>query len=324
MNRDDLARAYRTMRLIRTFEDRVHAEAQAGIVPGSTHLYAGQEAVAVGVCMALEDRDSIVSTHRGHGHAIAKGCDVEGMMAEILGRATGTCKGKGGSMHIADLDIGMLGANGIVGGSPPIACGAALSAKTLGTGAVAVTFTGDGGVNQGTTAESLNLAMVWNLPVLFVIEDNGWGEATSARFATAGDVVERARGYGMQAERVDGLSVSDVHEATRRAVERGRALEGPTLLHVVTERFYGHFNGDVDTYRSDAWKREQRRERDCLVRFRTLLTDGGLIGAGELDEMDREVAERIDEAVAAAKAASEPAVSTLTADVYVDYPEVAA
>ncbi len=319
MTRAQLAEAYRKMRTIRVFETRVHGEAQAGRVPGSTHLYAGQESVAVGVCMALNDSDYIVSTHRGHGHSIAKGCEVNGMMAEILGKETGTCKGKGGSMHIADLDVGMLGANGIVGGGPPLACGAALSAKTLGTGAVSVTFSGDGAVNQGTTAESLNLAMVWNLPVIFVIEDNGWGEATSSEYATAGSIVKRAQGYGMTAEKVDGLSLSDVYESMKAAVERARNGEGPSLLHVTTERFYGHFNGDVDTYRSDSLKADQRANRDCLIRLRTALTEGGLIPADALDVIDAEVEILIEKAVADARAAAEPDPATLTTDVYVNY-----
>ena len=319
LSRDGLLRAYRAMRTIREFELRVHAEAQAGRVPGSTHLYAGQEAVAVGVCMALGDGDTIVSTHRGHGHSIAKGCEVGPMMAEILGRATGTCKGKGGSMHIADLSKGMLGANGIVGGGPPLACGAALSAKTLGTGAVAVAFSGDGAVNQGTTAESLNLAAIWRLPVVFVIEDNGWGEATSSKFATAGSIVERARGYGMAAERVDGLSVGEVFEATTQAVARARGGDGPTLLHVDTERFFGHFNGDTDSYRSDALKADQRANRDCLIRLRTLMTEGALAEVGALDAVDAEVAATLDEAVEAARGAPPPEATTLTTDVYVRY-----
>ncbi len=319
LTREELLEAYRTMKKIREFETRVNAEAQAGRVPGSTHLYSGQEAVAVGVCMALEDSDYIVSTHRGHGHSIAKGCDVAGMIAEILGKETGTCHGKGGSMHIADFDVGMLGANGIVGGGPPLACGAALSAKTLKSGAVSVAFSGDGAFNQGTTAESLNLAMVWKLPVIFVIEDNGWGEATSAEFAVAGNIIERAKGYGMRAEKVDGLSVSDVYESMRQAVEYARAGNGPTLLHITTERFFGHFNGDVDTYRSDAHKADQRKNRDCLVRFRQTLISGELLSAGELDEADSAIVTEIDVAVVAARAAKEPDPSTLTTDVYVDY-----
>ncbi|TDL81189.1 thiamine pyrophosphate-dependent dehydrogenase E1 component subunit alpha [Palleronia sediminis] len=321
MSREDLERAYRTMRTIRAFETNVHVEAQAGRVPGSTHLYAGQEAVATGVCMALGNGDHIVSTHRGHGHSIAKGCEVGPMMAEILGKESGTCKGKGGSMHIADLNVGMLGANGIVGGGPPLACGAALTAKTLKTGSVAVAFSGDGAVNQGTTAESLNLAMVWNLPVIFVIEDNGWGEATSSEFATAGDIVMRAQGYGMAAELVDGLSLSNVYESTSAAVTRARAGEGPSLLHMKTERFYGHFNGDVDTYRSEESKRVQRHERDCLTRLRATLIKSGLIEEGTLDAIDAEVEDAIDAAVKAARAANEPDPATLETDVYVSYAE---
>jgi len=319
MNRDDVLRAYRTMRTIRVFEDRVHAEAQAGRIPGSTHLYAGQEAVAVGVCMALEAGDFVGSTHRGHGHSIAKGCELGPMMAEMLGKATGLCNGKGGSMHIADLSRGMLGANGIVGGGAPLACGAALSSKTLGTGAVAVAFSGDGAINQGPLLESLNLAMVWKLPVIFVIEDNGWGEATSSDFAIAGDIVARARGYGMAAERVDGQSVSEVHEAAREAAARARAGGGPTLLHVKTERFYGHFIGDPDTYRSDAVRAEQRNNRDPLVRLRRMMVTGGLYEDAALDAVDAAVAAEIEAAVLAAIAAPEPDPGTLLTDVYVSY-----
>lgn len=319
MSREDIGRAYRTMCTIRAFELAVNAEAQAGRVPGSTHLYAGQEAVATGVCMALNRGDHIVSTHRGHGHSIAKGCEVGPMMAEILGRASGTCKGKGGSMHIADLDVGMLGANGIVGGGPPMACGAALTAKTKKTGAVAVAFSGDGAANQGTTSESMNLAMVWNLPVIFIIEDNGWGEATSAEWAVAGDLVKRAEGYGMAAEKVDGLSLGDVHEAARRVVIRAREGGGPALLHITTERFFGHFNGDVDTYRSDATKEAQRRDRDCIKIFRRQVTEAGLMRVEDLDTIDVEVEAIIDAAVRDARAAAPPDTSTLTTDVYVSY-----
>ncbi len=319
LSRSDLLQAYRQMRTIRVFETSVFAEAQAGRVPGSTHLYAGQEAVAVGVCMALKEGDYIASTHRGHGHSIAKGCEVGPMMAEIMGKATGTCKGKGGSMHIADLEKGMLGANGIVGGGPPIVCGAALSAKTLGTGGIAVCFSGDGAVNQGTTAESLNLSMVWQLPVVFVVEDNGWGEATSSAFATAGDIVKRAQGYGMRAEKVDGLSLSDVYEAMRGAADHARSGLGPVLLHITTERFYGHFNGDKDSYRSDALKTDQRTNRDCLTRLRRLMVEGGLADLQEIDGIDAEVDTLIADAVHEARIAPQPDLATLTTDVYATY-----
>ena len=317
--RERLLEAYRLMRTIRVFEDRVSTEMATGDIPGNTHLYAGQEASAVGVCLHLADTDRIASTHRGHGHCIAKGCDVDGMMAEIFGKATGTCRGKGGSMHIADLGRGMLGANGIVGGSPPIACGAALTAKVLRTRDVAVAFTGDGGVNQGTTAESLNLARVWMLPVIFVVEDNGFGEATASSFATAGDIVKRAEGYGMPAAKVDGVDFFAVYDAMGDAVERARGGGGPSLLHVVTPRYYGHFSGDADTYRTPEEKAAMRRERDCLRHFRTRVSEAALLGEADLDAVDRAVAQAIDNAVAAARSAEPPALSTLLTDVYVRY-----
>ncbi|RMF38166.1 MAG: thiamine pyrophosphate-dependent dehydrogenase E1 component subunit alpha, partial [Alphaproteobacteria bacterium] len=197
LTRDELRAAYSRMCLIRNFEDTVHEEFSAGNIPGFVHLYAGEEASAVGVCMHLDDRDKIASTHRGHGHCIAKGCDPAGMMKEIFGKQGGLCGGKGGSMHIADLSRGMMGANGIVGGGPPLICGAALTAKTLKTGGVAVAFLGDGASNQGTTLESYNLAKVWNLPAIFVVEDNGYAESTASSWSVAGSQVGRARGFGM-------------------------------------------------------------------------------------------------------------------------------
>src|SRR5215475_6170321 len=187
LTREQLLSAYRMMRAIREFEERVHAEFATGEIPGFVHLYAGEEASAVGVCSHLDDRDAIASTHRGHGHCIAKGVDPVGMMAEIYGKSTGSCRGKGGSMHIADLSKGMLGANGIVGGGPPLICGRALASKHKGDGGVAVAFFGDGASNQGTTLESLNLATVWNLPAIFVAENNGYAEATSSTWSVASD-----------------------------------------------------------------------------------------------------------------------------------------
>ena len=318
--RDELLRAYRLMRTIRVFEDRVNAEMATGDIPGAVHLYAGQEAAAVGVCMHLGDGDHIASTHRGHGHCVAKGCDVDAMMAEIFGRATGTCRGKGGSMHIADLGRGMLGANGIVGGSPPIACGAALTAKVRGNGAVAVAFTGDGGVNQGTTAESLNLARIWDLPVIFVVEDNGFAEATASSYAVAGDVTKRAEGYGIPAARADGLDFFAVHTTAGEAVARARGGAGPTLLHVPTPRYYGHFSGDPDTYRTADEKTALRTEQDCLARFRTRVTEAALLEAADLDAVDTEVEALNDHAVAAARAAPRPDPAEVATDVYVSYP----
>ena len=318
--RQELIQAYRTMRLIRTFEDRLAQEVGTGDVPGTVHLYAGQEASATGVCMHLTDRDFISSTHRGHGHAIAKGVGIDGMMAEIFGRATGTCRGKGGSMHIADLDHGMLGANGIVGGGPPLVCGAALTAKTLATGGIALAFFGDGAFNQGTTAESFNLAMVWKLPAVFVCEDNGVGEATSSEFALAGDIMARATAYGMPGQSVDGTDFFAVHDAARTAIAHARAGKGPYFLHTRAPRYYGHYAGDPDLYRSAEEKDAMREQQDCLKIFRAKVLGAGLLDAQRLDAVDAEVAGIIEAAVAAARAAPSPDAIELSTDVYVRYP----
>jgi acetoin:2,6-dichlorophenolindophenol oxidoreductase subunit alpha len=307
------------MRTIRDFEDRVNQEMGTGDVPGSVHLYAGQEASAVGLCFDLRATDCIASTHRSHGHCIAKGVEVGGMMAEIFGKASGTCRGKGGSMHIADLDKGMMGANGIVGGGPPLICGAALSAKYRKTGGVGVVFMGDGAFNQGTTAESLNLAAVWKLPVIFVVEDNGFAEATSSDYAVAGDICGRAAAFGIPAHKVDGVDFFAVHEAATRAIERCRRGEGPSFIHVVLPRYYGHFSGDADTYRTAQEKEAMRRERDCLKAFRKRVTEAGLLEPQQLDAIDKEVAAEIEAAVTAARQASMPDAAELLTDVYVRY-----
>ncbi len=319
LSRDELLSAYRTMRTIRMFEDRVNQEMSTGDVPGAVHLYAGQEASAVGICMHLNDSDRIASTHRGHGHCIAKGCDVNAMMAEIFGKANGICQGKGGSMHIADLDRGMMGANGIVGGGPPLICGAAMTAKYRKTGGVAVAFAGDGAFNQGTTQESLNLASIWRLPVIFAVEDNGFAEATSSDYAVAGDIVERAGAYGIPSERVDGLDFFAVHEAAAKAVARGRSGDGASVLHIKTPRYYGHFSGDADTYRTAEEKEAMRRDQDCLKRFRERVTEAALLDAVQLDQLDDEVAAAIDAAVDFARAGPLPESSEVATDVYLDY-----
>jgi acetoin:2,6-dichlorophenolindophenol oxidoreductase subunit alpha len=320
MSREEMLRAYRTMRTIRVFEDRVSLEMNSGEIPGNTHLYAGQEASAAGICFNLRDTDRIASTHRGHGHSIAKGCDISGMMAEIYGKATGTCRGKGGSMHIADLDRGMLGANGIVGGSIPIACGAALTAKTLKTGDVAVAFTGDGGVNQGTMAETLNLASIWQLPMIFAVEDNGFAEATSSDYATAGSITKRGEAFDVPAVTVDGLDFFAVEAAAREAIERGRSGGGPSLIHIKTPRYYGHFSGDADTYRTAEEKLAMRRDQDCLKRFRAKVVQAAVLDEAALDAVDREVEQAVDEAVAFARSSPRPQLSELTTHVYVSYP----
>ncbi len=319
LSREELVRAWRTMRTIREFEERVHLEFATGEIPGFVHLYAGEEASAVGVCMHLGPSDTIASTHRGHGHCIAKGCDPHAMMAEIYGRRNGLCGGKGGSMHIADLSKGMLGANGIVGGGPPLICGAALTAKTLKTGAVAVAFVGDGGSNQGTTLESYNLASIWKLPAVFVVEDNGYAESTPSRYSVGGTQVERGRAFGMPAEEVDGHDFFAVHEAARGAIARARAGEGPSLLHVRLNRYYGHFEGDAMTYRGPDEVQRLRNERDCLARFRRQVTEAGLLEPSALDAIEREVVTEIDAAVREAKAAAQPTEADLLTDVYATY-----
>ena len=321
LNQDQLLQAYETMKTIREFEERVHVEFATGDMPGFVHLYAGEEASATGVCMHLQDRDYIASTHRGHGHCIAKGVDVKGMMAELYGRTTGTCFGKGGSMHIADLDKGMMGANGIVGGGPPLVCGAALSAKTLGTGGVAVAFLGDGASNQGTTLESLNLATVWRLPCIFVVENNGYAEATASKWSVSlsGNASDRAAGFGMPGVEVDGHDFFEVYEAMGEAVDRARAGAGPTLLESKLNRYFGHFEGDAQTYRGKDEVRFIRETKDCLVKFRSYVTGSGMIDDAQLESIDNSVLQLIDEAVSEAKAAPKPSESDLLTDVYVSY-----
>ncbi len=315
-----LIKAYRDMVTIRRFEERVQEEFSKGGIPGFVHLYAGQEASAVGVCAHLGPKDYIASTHRGHGHSIAKGCDVTGMMLELFARKDGLCGGKGGSMHIADLDQGMLGANGIVGGGPPLVVGAALTAKTLGTGNVALCFTGDGGSNQGTTFEALNMAVVLRLPAIFVFENNGYGEYTGAGYAVGSrDIAGRAAGFGMPAVKVNGDDFFAVHEATRDAVERARGGGGPSAIEVDTCRFYGHHSGDAQLYRGKEEVRRLRAERDCLQHFRRRVGEVGLLETAELDAVDQEVAALIDQAVATARAAAPPDPGALLTDVYVSY-----
>ena len=318
-SRQFLLESYRSMATIRRFEDRVHDEFAAGKIPGFVHLYAGEEASAVGVCSQLGDRDVIASTHRGHGHCIAKGCDATAMMKEIFGRRDGLCGGKGGSMHIADLAKGMLGANGIVGGGPPLICGAALTAKYLKTGGVAVAFVGDGGSNQGSTLESFNLARVWQLPVIFVVEDNGYAEATASGWSVGGSQLGRATGFGMPGVEVDGFDFFAVYDAAREAIERAREGAGPSLIHARLARYYGHFEGDAMTYRAPGEVAKLRAEKDPLKTFRKQVVSARLLEDRELDTIDAEVAGFIDEAVAASEAAALPKEADLVTDVYVNY-----
>src|ERR1035437_5794759 len=316
-----LPHVYRTLRSIRAFEDPEHEEVAPGDIPGFVHLYAGEEASATGVCAHLDqDRDTIASTHRGHGHCIAKGVDIKPMIGEILGKTTGSCHGKGGSMHIADLSKGMLGANGIVGGGPPLICGTALAAKIKGDGGVGVAFFGDGASNQGTTMEALNLASVWNLPAIFVAENNGYGEAAASTWSVSADNIgARAAGFGMPGVIVDGFDVFAVYEGAGEAIRRAREGGGPTLLEVKFTRYYGHFEGDQQTYRGKDEIQNAKENLDGLQRFRKRGADSGRLTDAQLDEVDAQVAQLIEEAVTEAKAAPVPGPEDLVTDVYVKY-----
>jgi acetoin:2,6-dichlorophenolindophenol oxidoreductase subunit alpha len=319
LSREDLLKAYHQMRTIRDFEERVHDEFSAGNIPGFVHLYAGEEASGVGFCMHLTDVDRIASTHRGHGHSIAKGCDTRAMMHEIFGRKEGLCGGKGGSMHIADLEKGMMGANGIVGGGPPLICGAALTAKTLKTGGVAIAFVGDGGSNQGTTFESYNLAKVWNLPAIFVVEDNGYAESTASAWSVGGSQLGRAEGFGMPGHEVDGTDFFAVYEVAREVIERARNGGGPSLVHVRLNRYFGHFEGDAMTYRGPDEVAKLRATRDPLQIFRQRVVEAALLDPADLDRIDAEVKSHIDQVTTEAKAAPMPTEKDLLTDVYVSY-----
>ena len=320
LDKPDLLKAYRTMRTIREFEERLHADFAKGDIPGFVHLYAGEEASGTGIMMHLEDKDRIASTHRGHGHCIAKGVDPNGMMAEIYGKVTGSCRGKGGSRHIADLSKGMMGANGILGAGAPLVCGAALAAKYRGDGAVAICFVGDGASNQGTFLESLNLAAVWNLPAIFVVENNGYAESTSRDYAVAVDsYVDRAAGFGLPGVTVDGLDFFAVYEAAGEIIKRAREGGGPALLECKMVRMYGHFEGDQQTYRAKGELEDIRANKDCIKMFAQRVTESGVIGRGELDAIDREINAQIEQAVASAKSAPLPTAADLITDVYVSY-----
>lgn len=320
LSKQDLLKAYRTMQTIREFEERLHAEFAKGDIPGFVHLYAGEEASGTGIMMHLNDRDRIASTHRGHGHCIAKGVDVRDMMSEIYGKADGSCRGKGGSMRIADLSKGMMGANGILGAGAPLACGAALAAKYRGDGGVGISFVGDGASNQGMFLESLNLAAVWNLPAIFVVENNGYAESTSRDYAVAVDsYVDRAAGFGLPGVTVDGTDFFAVYEAAGEIIKRAREGGGPALLECKMIRFFGHFEGDQQTYRGKGEVDDIRANRDCIKAFSAKVIETGVIQRAELDAIDKEVGSLIEEAVAHAKAAPLPTAKDLMTDVYVSY-----
>ncbi|MFL5667356.1 MAG: thiamine pyrophosphate-dependent dehydrogenase E1 component subunit alpha [Ktedonobacteraceae bacterium] len=320
LDKSQLLHMYEQMKTIREFEERAGKEFASGKVPGFVHLYAGEEAVAVGVCSNLTDDDYITSHHRGHGHCIAKGVDLRAMAAELLGREAGACRGKGGSMHIADVNKGMLGANGIVGGGFPLAVGAGLTAKTNGKGQVAVCFFGDGAANQGTFHEGLNLAGIWKLPVVFVAENNGYAESTPVTYhMSCRDIADRAAGYNMPGVTVDGLDVLAVHEAAGEAIARARRGEGPSLIECKTYRYYGHFEGDTITYRTKE-EVEAHRTRDAIEAIHRSIVERGIATDQELDAIDKKVQDSIDLAWQFAESAPYPSPEEALTDVYVKYP----
>jgi TPP-dependent pyruvate/acetoin dehydrogenase alpha subunit len=314
---DTLYEAYRSMKLIREFEIRMRNEYQLGKLPGFIHIYRNQEAIAVGACMHLGDEDFIASTHRGHGHCIAKGCDIEGMLLELCCKQEGLCKGKGGSMHIADMSKGMLGANAIVGAGPPIAAGAALTAKTLGNGMVSMAFIGDGASDQGTVAESLNLAFVLQLPMIFMYENNHYAEFTRSP-KPDGRIAERAGAYGMPAVTVDGTDFFAVYEAVAEAVQRGREGGGPSAIEAVASRYYGHFEGDAQAYRDSDELKESRIANDPIPRF---LADERCsdLDSARLEQIDADILSTLDAGFERAFAAADPTPDQLYTDVYVNY-----
>lgn len=316
MEKGLMVESYRKMVLIRKFEMCASKLFAQNKLPGFLHLYVGEEAVATGVCSALEVTDYITSTHRGHGHLIAKGGDVKKMMAELFAKETGYCKGKGGSMHISDRDKGILGANGIVGAGIPIATGAAFASKYKGDGRVAVSFFGDGAANRGTFHEALNMAAAFKLPAVFVCENNLFAISVCARYHMAiSDISDRAAAYGMPGYSIDGNDVELVYETTKAAVERARRGEGPTLIECKTWRHRGHYEGDPDDYRT-AEEKAEWMQKDPIERLAKRLIEEGICTQAELDAIASDADKLLAEAIDEAEAAPVPSVSALMAEIY--------
>jgi TPP-dependent pyruvate/acetoin dehydrogenase alpha subunit len=319
---ENLTWLYTTMYRIRRFEETMLEQTFKGNAMGVTHPSDGQEAVPTGICAHLTEKDWIGSTHRGHGHCIAKGLETNRMMAEIMGRATGQCKGKGGSMHIADFSKGMLGANAIVGASVPLAVGAALTAKYQGkeSESIGVSFFGDGATSQGVVHESMNLAAIWKLPVIFACENNGYAEATPSWYAVStDDIASRAEGYGMPGVQVDGMDVFAVYDAAQQAIERARRGEGPSLLDLKTYRYHGHFHADDPTKYRKPEEEAAYKERDCLKSFEDRVTGQQLMTGDELSGIRDSIEKEMEEAVRFALDSPMPDESELYSDVYVSY-----
>jgi pyruvate dehydrogenase E1 component alpha subunit len=316
LSAEQLREALRLMLLIRHFDERALALYRAGEMRGTTHPYIGMEAVGVGVMLALRAEDWVSSTHRGHGHTIAKGGDPKKMMAELLGRATGYSGGKGGSMHIADMDKHMLGANGIVGGGMGLATGAALTAKLQKTGAVAICFFGDGALEQGILHETTNLAAIWKLPVVFVCENNQYAMSARSDWSVAGgNPAARAAGYGIPGETVDGMDLFAVHARASDLIERARRGDGPAYLVCNTYRYHGHHAGDPLNYR-EREEVERWRQQDPIERVKQVIVAQGAMSAEEIAELEQRIEAQVDEAVEFAKSSPDPTPDQLMTDIY--------
>jgi pyruvate dehydrogenase E1 component alpha subunit len=318
MDLEQYLHMYQQMARIRAFEEKVNELYLSAVMPGLAHLYIGEEAVAVGVCEALREKDYITSTHRGHGHCLAKGAKVDRMFAELLGKEAGYCRGKGGSMHIADPDSGNLGANAIVGGSAGIATGAAFSAKQRGTDQVAVCFFGEGALGQGLFYEVMNMASLWDLPVIYVCENNLYNEYTHYKETTAGEITARPEAFGIHTESVDGQDVQAVYDSMMRLVERARKGEGPAFLMCNTYRYHGHHVGDIDRgyYRSKEEEQEWVKERDPLKLLAQRLIDQGLADQPVFDQIEAEVKQEIEAGATFAIDAPYPDASEVEEHVY--------
>ncbi|MBO6808219.1 thiamine pyrophosphate-dependent dehydrogenase E1 component subunit alpha [Thalassospira sp.] len=319
-NNEDYLRMYRQMVRIRTFEDNANQLYLSAKMPGLTHMYSGEEAVAVGICEALTDDDRITSTHRGHGHCVAKGAEFREMFCELLGKQEGYCRGKGGSMHIADQAHGNLGANAIVGGSMGIATGSALRAKLQKQDDVTVCFFGDGATAQGLWYEVMNMAALWKLPVIYACENNGYSEYTKTDEIAAGSITARAEAFGIEAFKVDGQDVLAVNELTQKLVARCRKGEGPFFIELETYRYHGHHVGDINReyYRSKDEEKDWKENRDPIIRFRSWLVNEGIASEEEVEAMNAEIEQDATKAVAYAEAAAYPDVSEVDMHVYAD------
>ena len=320
VKKDVLLNLYRKMISIREFENKTVEKYAAGVIPGFVHLYTGEEAVAAGVSENLNPDDYITSTHRGHGHIIGKGGDMKLMMAELYAKETGYCKGKGGSMHICDLDLGILGSNGIVGAGLPIAAGAGYACKYREDNTVCVCFFGDGASNRGTFHESLNMASIWKLPVVYICENNFYGISSDQRDSmNVKDVSERASSYGVPGITIDGNDVLAVYEASGEAIKRARNGEGPSLIECITWRHRGHWEGDPDftqyVYR-DKKEHEEWLKKDPIPRFHKYLIDNKLAEKAELDDIDEEIAKELEAAIKFAEDSPVPKLSSLLEDVF--------